>query len=120
MTHCCICHRNLSNPVSMKIGMGPVCRARENMQGVFEFMRAQFDVLKHEHGKYIFIRDVGHNTGRSVTNDVEYVIERLYYDHGIWDETRIFYEDSEGGIDEILHTALRFTGFKPGHTGVEL
>jgi hypothetical protein len=105
--------------------MGRVCRYKygktdNSKQGVLDFMRAQFEVLKHEHGKFIFIRDIGHMTGRSVTNDAEYVIERLYLDHAIDDETRIFYEDSGGNIDEILHDGNKFKWFKPGHKGVSL
>jgi hypothetical protein len=100
--------------------MGPVCRARENQQEVFDFMRVKTELLKHERGKYIFIRDTGHNSGRSVTNDAEYVVEQLYLDFGIDDETRIFYEDSEGRIDEIVHNGVKFCGFKAGHYGVTL
>jgi hypothetical protein len=102
------------------MGMGPVCRSRENQQEVFDFMHSQTELLKHERGKYIFIRDIGHNSGRSVTNDAEYVIEQLYLDFGITDETRIFYEDSEGSIDEIVHNGISFCGIKAGHYGVTL
>jgi len=83
-------------------------------------MRAQFEVLQHESGKYIFIRDTGHNTGRSVTNDAEYVVEKLYEEYGITDKTRIFYKDSIGCVDEMLHAGKVFTRFRAGHEGVEL
>jgi hypothetical protein len=119
-THCRICKRLLKNPLSVELGIGPVCRAKDNLQGEFDFMRAQFDVVKHESGLYIFIRDIGHNTGRSVTNDSEYVVEQLYLENGITDETRIFYEDSGGRIDEIIHAGHKSNGFKAGHEGVEL
>jgi len=82
-------------------------------------MRAQFYVRWHEQGKFIFIHDTGHKTGRSVTNDAEYVIGRLYFECGIDDDTRIFV-DSDGIIDEILHAGNRLKGFKAGHKGVEL
>jgi hypothetical protein len=118
---CRICSRLLKNPVSIELGIGPVCRAKNNtMQGEFDFMKAEWEVLKHESGKYIFIRDIGHNSGRSVTNDAEYVIEQLYIEEEITDETRIFYEDSEGMVDEILHSGKKLTGYKAGHEGVEL
>ena len=126
---CSICGRKLSNPVSMYIGIGPVCRSKcrykhrkrkDSQQGVLDFMHAQFEVIRHERGKFIFIRDIGHETGRSVTNDADYVIEQLYLGHGIDDETRIFYEDSDSKIDEILHTRNKFDGFLEGHKGVDL
>lgn len=71
-------------------------------------------------GKYISVRDIGHNSGRSVTNYAEYVVGQLYLEFGITDETRIFYVDSEGQVDELLHTGKIFRGFKAGHEGIEL
>jgi hypothetical protein len=101
------------------MGMGPVCRARESKQEEFDFMHAKIEPLKHEKGKYIFVRDIGHFSGRSVANDTEYVIEQLYLDFGITDETRIFYEDSDGNIDEIFHSGKKFRSFNIGHDGVD-
>jgi len=122
--HCSVCKRRLKNPLSIQIGMGRVCRYKynhkDNQQGVLDFMHAQYEVLKHQRGKFIFIRDIGHMTGRSVTNDAEYVIGRLYFEFALDDETRIFYEDSEGKIDEILHAGNKPKGFKAGHKGVDL
>jgi len=48
---CRICRRLLKNPLSVRLGIGPVCRAKDNIQLEFDFMRAQFEVLKHEGGK---------------------------------------------------------------------
>jgi len=117
---CYICHRPLSDPLSVKLGIGPVCRAKEYQQEVFDFMRAKIETIKHERGKYIFIRDIGRRIGRSVTNDAEFVIGQLYLDFGIDDETRIFYEDSGGVTDELLHSSNKFRGFRAGHEWVEL
>jgi hypothetical protein len=117
---CKICHRPLSDPFSVKKGMGPVCAGREGLQKEFGFMRAKVKVLEHVQGKQIFVRDIGHGTGRSVTNDADYVVGQLYLDFGITDGTRIFYEDSSGAVDEILHSGRHFRGFKAGHEGVEL
>jgi hypothetical protein len=117
---CRICHRVLKNYSSVKSGMGPVCGKRENQQGVFDFMHAEIGLVKHERGKYIFIRDTGHGAVRSVTNDAEYVVEQLCLEFEIGDETRIFYEDSSGQIDELLHSGRTFRGCKAGHEGVAL
>ncbi|GMO33928.1 MAG: hypothetical protein Ta2B_14410 [Termitinemataceae bacterium] len=116
---CTVCNRRISNPISVKIGIGPVCIAKEKRQGILDFMHAKIDLLKYESGKYILIRDIGHHTGLSVTNDAEYVVEQLYIDFKIDDRTRIFYEDSEGEIDELLHTSRRFKGFKLGHDDIK-
>jgi hypothetical protein len=117
---CCICKRALSDPLSVKLGIGPVCRAKNKKQGEFDFMRARTELIRYVRGKYIFVRDAGHNSGRSVTNDAEYIIGQLYLEFGISDETRVFYEDSEGQIDELLHSGKKFCGFKAGHEGVDL
>ena len=118
--NCRLCNRALRDPVSVKIGMGPICRAADGKQNQFDFMRAKTELLKHECGKYIFLQDVGHDSNRSVTGDVEYVIEQLYLEYDIADGTRIFYKDSEGNVDEILHSGKRFKGFKAGHEGIDL
>jgi hypothetical protein len=102
------------------MGIGPVCRVSDSQQEVLAFMHAKTRLLKHERGKYIFIRDIGHVSGRSVTNDADYIIGQLYLDFGITDETRVFYEDSGGDIDEILHAGRKFRGFKAGHEGIDL
>ena len=113
---CRVCKRALRDPISVMIGMGPVCRARDDRQGVFDFMRAQVKLLRHERGRYILVRDVGHKSGRSV--DAGFVVGQLYLDYGITDGTRIFYEDSGGSVDELLHAGGRFKGFSVGHDGV--
>jgi len=122
--YCSVCKRRLKSPTSIQFGMGPVCRSKyiqgeDSLQEVLDFMRAQWEVLKHERGKFIFIRDIG-KICRSVTNDAEYVIKTLYSDEEITDETRIFYEDSYSNIDEILHAGDRLAGFSAGHKGVDL
>jgi hypothetical protein len=38
-THCRICKRLLKNPVSIELGIGPVCRARDSLQEEFDFMK---------------------------------------------------------------------------------
>ena len=81
-------------------------------------MHAQFELVDQER-EYIIIRNTGHNSGRSVTNDAEYVIEQMYLIYNIFDEARIFYYDSEGELSEILHSGKRFRGFKAGHEGIE-
>jgi hypothetical protein len=102
------------------LGIGPVCRARNNLQKEFDFMNAKFQLIKHEVKKFIFIRDIGHKTGRSVTNDAHYVIEQLYLEYDIADDTRVFYEDSGGEVSELLHNGKKFSGYKAGHDGVVL
>ncbi|MCL2381313.1 MAG: hypothetical protein FWC64_06930 [Treponema sp.] len=80
-------------------------------------MRAKIELLEHVQGEYILVNDIGHNQGRSVTNDAEYIIALLYSDYNINNTTRIFYKDSQGQIDEIHHCGRKFCGFSRGDKG---
>ena len=76
--------------------------------------------IEHETPDYIFIFDSGPwDQHRTITNDAEYVVETLAKDHALGNR-RLIYKDSEGQIDELLHTAGRFTDFKAGHEGINL
>jgi hypothetical protein len=117
--HCCICKKPLSDFTSVKIGMGPVCRKREAAQKeLFDDFHAVFNVLK-ETRTFIFIKDTGHKTHKSVTNDVDFVLAQLSAKYNI-EKKRIFYVDSMDRTDEIIHHRGRFLGFRGGHQGVEL
>jgi len=119
--HCRVCGRTLTNPFSIKLGVGSACRLKEKScsQGEFDFMRAHFEVVKHKQGEYIYIHDVGRNCS-SVTNDAEFVVERLVLDYDITDKIRIFYKDTDGQINELLHYGKKFTGFRVGHEGFDI
>jgi len=38
--HCRVCKRLLKNPLSVELGIGPVCRAKDSLQKEFDFMKA--------------------------------------------------------------------------------
>jgi hypothetical protein len=120
-SHCTICKKPLSDFTSVKIGMGPICRARlfyqEKLQGKLFNDHAVFRI-EDETSTYIYISDRWNNC-KTVTNDVEWVLCELESLCDI-ENKRIFYMDSEGRIDEILHRGKTFIDFKAGHLGVEL
>ena len=66
----------------------------------------------------VVIKDVGHDKGHpSITNDAENVVDsvlRVLNSLGDPPNTRIFYYDSDGRLDELCHADGRFTKFKPG------
>jgi hypothetical protein len=95
--------------------MGPVCRAHWCLQGELGLEgHAEFSIIKIS-VSFIFIKDTGHACHKTVTNDVEYVLQALNPGR-----RRVFYIDSENRIDEILHRNGIFSGFKAGHEGIEL
>jgi hypothetical protein len=69
------CGRHLKNPVSIEIGMGPVCAGRHRKKSgkTFDMFRANF-TYKIIDG-VICITDL--DTGKSVTNDVENVLSDI-------------------------------------------
>jgi hypothetical protein len=62
---------------------------------------------------------VGHRDHITITNDAEFVLAQLAENYDI-NRRRVFYMDSLGQIDEIEHHGPHFTGFRPGHKGIEL
>ena len=122
MTHCAICKKELTDFNSVKIGIGPVCRAKYgiNQQEDLFNNHAVFRIQK-EAASYIFIVDCGNNHNcRTVTNDVVWVLKEIDELLDDFDEKRFFYTDSEGQTDEILHEGKTFISFKAGHAGVTL
>jgi hypothetical protein len=66
--------------------------------------------------QFIYLEDTGHNQFKTVTNDAGYVVDCLNEKYGI-EGKRIFYKDSFGETDELLHRNGVFTGFRHGHSG---
>ena len=61
---------------------------------------------------YIFIKDTG-KYDKSVTNDAENVVKELYQS-GILGNRRLYYEDSVGDVDEMVHRDGYFLRFNAG------
>jgi len=78
-------------------------------------MDAKF-VIEKDTEKYMYIVDTG-TEERSVTNDVEAVLEYLSENFELWNR-RLFYKDSSGNVDEIVHYYGKFLQFAPGHAGI--
>jgi hypothetical protein len=111
----------LKDYTSIRLGIGPVCRAAyydDREKELFTDIHAVFDVIK-ETTDFIFIKDTGHKNHITVTNDAQFVLSELAAEYGI-DRRRVFYMDSCGEINEIEHHGVNFAGFKPGHKEVEL
>lgn len=72
---------------------------------------AAYNVARHNE-LMVYLHDAGdHSKVPTVTNDAEWVVEQVAKD---WGKRRIFYRDTEGGIDELEHVDGKFKGFKPG------
>ena len=63
----------------------------------------------------LVIRDIGPwDRDLSVTNDAENVVARLAADGRLPKGRRLFYYDSDGQLDELVHDNGKFTRFAPG------
>lgn len=62
----------------------------------------------------LVIQDVGPWTERpTITNDVEAVVEDLVAEKRLPEGRRLFYVDSDGRKDEIVHAGGKFVRFVP-------
>jgi hypothetical protein len=81
-------------------------------------MRCKFDIVKIpkllENVNCVVIRDTGHQAHMSVTNDVEAAVLYLLESDQLAADQRLYYYDSDGQLDELLHDGSRFTGFSIG------
>ena len=76
--------------------------------------RCIYSIIRNDEGQNIlYIRD--EDVGMSVTNDAENVVAELFENGLLNNGKRLFYYDSEGQLDEILHEEGKFTGFAPGN-----
>jgi hypothetical protein len=76
---------------------------------------AQFNIIENLDGKPLVIRDVGpRDKHPSVTNDADWVIQELFDADKIPNGRRVFYWDSDGRFDELVHDgAGKFKHFAP-------
>ena len=75
-------------------------------------MTARFVIIPSESDRWkLTIQDVGHMRGKSITNDVEAVVESLTREGLLPDDRRLFYYDSDGQLDEIAHKDGYFVDF---------
>jgi len=116
---CSICKKPLIEYTSVKLGIGPICRARQKLEPELPlFDHANFSIIEIT-DNHFYIKDNGGNS-KSITTDAEWVIDRLTVEYGL-KKHRVFYMDTMGQIDELVHNnAGRFVRFKAGYEGVKL
>jgi hypothetical protein len=111
---CGICGKPLSNFVSVKLGIGPVCRSKEKMHMNLPFEDHAGYKAMTANAQFIYLEDTGHNQFKTVTNDVGYILA------GLNDGGKRFYKDSFGEIDGMLHRNGVLSGFRHGRSGYTL
>ena len=120
MTTCRKCHRPLTDPTSVAIGMGPTCRGttrhkrvrHDNMTADIFGKKARatfsFDIIDG----VVVIYDL--DIGCSVTNDAENVIAEVAHNVKDLRFFRVIYRDTDGIFDGMLvDEDNRFAGFYP-------
>jgi hypothetical protein len=113
---CSKCGRPLSNPVSIELGMGPICRvetksAEANTNNLFS-MRSSYDVVSTFPGALVIL-DMSKpgQAIKTVTNDIDNVLEDLRGIYGSLDSYKIMYRDSYGVYDAVSHEKGRYRHF---------
>ena len=116
MSNCRVCGKVLTDPISVELGIGPVCRMTDKENRVERtkdmFSEAQFSYEIKDNVVVIYDLDNGQ---KSVTNDAENVIQKIHNELGSLDSYRVIYRDSMKIFDEIMVNENRFAGFKPLH-----
>jgi len=83
-------------------------------------LKCRFKIIK-ETNDYMLIKDLydEFSPTMTVTNDAENVVKHLY-DNKMIGIKRLFYIDTNGEIDELVHHNGDFRGFKPGQENWEM
>lgn len=114
---CRCCGRSLTDPISVELGMGPICRIHQKTSRMQEQTlnlfgnRAQYTWDRD--GDIIAIVDADNGYGPSVTNDIQNVLRYIALELGEGlQDYRILYRDSRGIWDgvHILSHGGRHTG----------
>lgn len=104
---CKICGKKLTNPISILLEIGPVCRMNRKLE---EFNLKEGNMFGNRAKYYwwitnsvLCIKDIGKNC-RSVTNDIENVLKEIANEMGskrFMGMIAYIYQDSEGVWDEV-------------------
>lgn len=112
-THCACCGRALKDVVSVKLGVGPICRSNGAAAGPErDLFTTRSDYEVEIEGDVLLVTDLD-NGGRSVTNDAPGVIGDLVRAGLLRPGMRVIYRDSRCIWDEMIVRDLRFAGFAP-------
>jgi len=115
---CRQCHRPLTDPVSVKLGIGPVCRSKDSGQiDMFQSNTPAYDYYIHERNGCSVLCIVDRYDPDSptvtVTNGVDFVLKNIANEIGELPPT-IIYRDTEGEWDRLKASADgTFLGFAP-------
>lgn len=109
-THCKVCGKPLTDELSMRAGMGPICRQNAGPRTA-DLFTSRSDFTVEQDGDVLIIRDLDRG-GRSVTNDGDGVIMDLAKRGLLKDGMRVIYRDSSGEWDEMLHRGGLFSTFR--------
>jgi len=77
-------------------------------------MQANYEIVDSDEDR-VLIRDIGPwHQYKTITNAAEWVVTDLYKKGHLIEGQRLFYYDSLGTIDQIVHKNGRFVGFASG------
>ena len=110
---CRVCGRPLSDPISVELGIGPICRISNKNKAMQEkslhLFKARASFSWTEEDGIISIVDLSGNDddfGPTVTNDIDNVLRQIALEkgHGL-QNYRIIYRDTQGIWDGVHVTA---------------
>lgn len=77
--------------------------------------------VKHIGFRFVFVTDESEGTDcLSLTNGMEALVKNLSGKRGIIDDsTCLYYKDTDGRVDEVMHSEGKFVGFGAGFKNEE-
>lgn len=119
MARCSECGRPLTDPESVRLGIGPVCREALGPMGVMAVLSKRKNETENLLSSYsvsqvddvLVIKDLNRG-GRSLTNDVERVLAELAAKQDLAGQV-VIYRDSMGRYDGVEHENGLFKRFYP-------
>ncbi|SDM57012.1 hypothetical protein SAMN05216360_102471 [Methylobacterium phyllostachyos] len=108
-THCSCCGRRLTDHVSVRHGIGPICRAN-SAAPTRDLFTTRSDYTVEDLLDVVLVVDLDRG-GRSVSNDASGVIDDLRKAGLIRPGVPVVYRDSSGTWDQLRVKEGRFSGF---------
>jgi len=114
MTTCGICHKPLTDALSVQLGIGPVCRLNLKIEEATRRDLFSWDARACYDYEIVngVVCIVDHDRGRSVTNDAAAVIDDLIADGVDLSNRPVIYLDTEKTWDMLDVRNDRFAGFR--------
>ena len=121
MSICKRCGKNLNDPKSIRLELGPICRIlikneeKDRTEDMFGGPDFDYEVM----GSVVVIYDLDKG-GKSVTNGIDMVLEAIAREIGGLSDKKVIYRDSQGVFDGVNTDKTKQRFFSIGEESLNL